>query len=108
MKKNWYHILNAVLPFSLLLVFAVSFFASSKQKISISEKRKLATTPALNWKTWTDGSFAKNAEDYLADHFVERDKFIACSDFLKNHFGRARKAEEGKYIVLKKKKPAKP
>ena len=108
MKKNWYQLINIFLPFTVLLAFSVLFLVSPKQKISVGEKRKLAALPGLTWRSWTDGSFAKNTEDYLADHFVQRDRFIACSDFIKNHYGVSRKPEEGKYILLKKKKPAKP
>lgn len=106
MRKNWHHILNTIFPIGLLAFLAVLFSMMGKKEISTSEKRKLAAFPALNWQTWTDGSFTRTLEDYIADHFVYREDIIAGTDGIKNAFGIARKSNEGKFIAIKKKKAA--
>lgn len=103
MRENRYHIINSLVPGLFVVVFLVLFIVSPKQKISTDEKRFLEAEPVLNWTTWTNGSFAKGAENYLADHFAFRKELLAISDFFKNHEGIPRESTEGKFIVIKKK-----
>lgn len=64
-----------------LLVMMVLFFALPKQKESVNEKRKLEETPQFSWKTLSDGTFGKNVETYLSDHFAGRDFFVGLNAY---------------------------
>jgi len=107
MRENRFHIINAIIPALLIIVFLVFFILTPKQKISLEEKRKMAAVPELSWTSWINGSFAAGSEDYIADHFAFRNELLTFSDFLKNHEGIARKSPEGRFVIIKKRQALK-
>ena len=66
-----------------LTTFGVLFFILPEEKISDSEKRKLAPFPALTQKSLLSGDYMDSLDIYTADHFPFRSTFISVSDQLK-------------------------
>ncbi len=85
MKKR--NIIAIVLFCSFLLVMALGFFVP-KPAFSEMEKRYLAEPPALSWKTVLDGTWGKQAEDYLIDHILGRNFFVGIHAYVELLAGR--------------------
>ena len=62
------------LVFGCLVALSLLFVFGPKEKISISEKRSLATLPALTWDSYISGAFSKGMQGYINDHFPFRAK----------------------------------
>lgn len=69
----------------LAAVFALSvlFFVLPKAARSENEKRVLAERPKLSFSAVADGSFSKQLDSYLADHFPFRDLFVGVNSYAK-------------------------
>ena len=78
--KTRFDILNVITPFVLVVVVLVLTLSTKKEAVSDLEKRKLAELPQFNLKNWLNGSFASSVDDYLADHVIYRNSFIALAD----------------------------
>lgn len=57
-------------------VFALLFVFLPKEEVSELERRPLSGTPALSADTLFSGTFGKNAETYLSDHFPARSTWV--------------------------------
>ncbi|MBS3913003.1 MAG: hypothetical protein KG003_00740 [Bacteroidetes bacterium] len=88
MKKIPYssllHYLNLILFIGVSTAFGVMFFVLQKQKVSIIEKRDLATFPEFNEKEMWKGNYTRDLDAYVADNFPFRDDWIEFSYFLRN------------------------
>jgi len=71
-----------------LLVIAVLMFALPQKSYSENEKRVLADFPELTLEAVTDGSFGKELETYLSDHFPFRDAFVGIHSYMNLLLGR--------------------
>lgn len=85
-----------VLFMTLLVGTSVLLLALPKKEMSETENRVLAKPPVLSLETLADGSFMKNFETYLSDHFPFRDKVIKAKTTVDRAFGK--KEENGVYI----------
>ncbi|MGN0464541.1 MAG: DHHW family protein [Acutalibacteraceae bacterium] len=85
-KKKRKALLSAVF---LIFVFslAVLFFVLPKAERSQNEKRVLAGKPKLSLSAVADGTFSKELDDYLADHFPFRDVFVGVNSYAKLALG---------------------
>lgn len=59
-----------------LLLFTVLFWALPDRSFSEIENRSLATAPRFSWKRLASGDFADEVNDYFADQFPCRDRFV--------------------------------
>jgi hypothetical protein len=64
-----------IVVFAMLLAGGVVTAVAPDQKVSVSERRKLAAFPAFTWERLWDGSFFGDMEGYLTDQFVPRESW---------------------------------
>jgi hypothetical protein len=80
----------SVHDFRLILIFCgfitvmfLLFLALPKAGLSREERRALETAPQLTWRSVWDGSYERNAENYISDHFPLRKAWL----WLEAHYG---------------------
>jgi hypothetical protein len=81
------HIINIVVFCSLLLLGGVASVAMKKESISVMENRKLTTFPVYSDSSLWNGKYFKQIENYYADNFPMRNKWIDFSSSFRNKFG---------------------
>lgn len=69
----------------LIFIFSLSilFFALPKSERSENEKRVLAVKPDLSFSSVSNGTFSKELDTYIADHFPFRDIFVGINSYAK-------------------------
>lgn len=89
--SRWTRIVHGALISLLLMVLGILFLAEheSRQTVSETENRRLATWPELTQESVLDGSFARGIEAYVADHFPLREYFTQLATLVKTHRGLA-------------------
>jgi hypothetical protein len=75
-----------VLPV-LLTALGVAFFLVPAQQISDVEARALAPWPAWSFEALREGSWTRDVELYVADHFPARESFVAFTFGVRARFG---------------------
>ncbi len=81
------HIVNVVIFCGLLLFGAVASLAMKKDSVSVIENRKLAVMPVYSDSLFWSGKYFKRIEEYYADNFPLRDKWISFLDKFKSMIG---------------------
>lgn len=71
-----------------LWVFMIVFFMSPKSEYSENEKRVLQNMPEFTFNSLSNGSYGKNFEKYLSDHFSYRKFFIGFNAYYDLYSGR--------------------
>ena len=79
--------LEIVLVFGLIVGIALLFVFGPKEKISLSEKRTLATLPTLTWDTYISGDFSKGINLYINDHFPFRAEAVRLTEAFRYNLG---------------------
>ena len=79
--------LEIVLVFGLMVGITTLFVIHPKEKISLNEKRSLATLPALTWETYISGDFSKGINLYINDHFPFRSKAVRLTEIFRYNLG---------------------
>lgn len=69
-------IIHVFIYSSVLVLGMLSFVFSTKEKESILEKRKLAQKPSLTMKGILDGTWMRQYQKYMDDHFPWRSTFV--------------------------------
>ena len=69
-------IIHVFIYSSVLVLGMLSFVFSTKEKESILEKRKLAQKPLLTMKGILDGTWMRQYQKYMDDHFPWRSTFV--------------------------------
>lgn len=69
-------------------VFCLLYVVLPPQRFSANEKRVLQPAPALNSKNLFNGTFGKDFEGYLSDHFAGRDFFVGLNSYYNLGIGR--------------------
>lgn len=89
--SRWTRVAHGVLISLLLTVLGIMFLAEyeSRQTVSETENRRLATWPELTQESVLDGSFARGIELYVADHFPLREYFTQFATLVKTNRGLA-------------------
>lgn len=77
----------SIIFLTFLVAVAILFGVLPQKDYSENEKRVLAETPALSLDSVTDGSYGKNLETYLADHFPLRDLFVGVHAYWEQALG---------------------
>ena len=75
------------LIFGCMLAISLLFVFGPKEKISLSEKRTLATLPALTWDTYISGAFSKGMQGYINDHFPFRAQAVRLTEVFRYNLG---------------------
>lgn len=71
------HIVNVVIFCCLLLLGGIASLAMKKQTVSVMENRKLAAFPKYSDSSFWSGKYFKQIDEYYADNFPLRDKWIS-------------------------------
>ncbi|MCF8221022.1 MAG: hypothetical protein K9I97_06015 [Cryomorphaceae bacterium] len=96
--------INVFLFFIVVLGFPMAYFVMPKADKSNSEKRKLATFPSFNSEAYLAGTWTKQVDEYIDDHFPFRTNFISSTDYFHAAKGFQLKHSE-RVVVLPKKQP---
>jgi hypothetical protein len=72
-------IIHVFLYSGLLVLGMLSFVFSTKEKVSTSEKRKLAQIPELSFKGVLEGTWMHSYQKYMDDHFPWRSSFVSLA-----------------------------
>jgi hypothetical protein len=75
------------LVFGCLVAISLLFVFGPKEKISLSEKRTLATLPVLTWDTYISGAFSKGMQGYINDHFPFRAQAVRLTEAFRYNLG---------------------
>ncbi len=75
------------LVFGCLVAISLLFVFGPKEKISLSEKRTLATLPALTWDSYISGAFSKGMQGYINDHFPFRAQAVRLTEVFRYNLG---------------------
>lgn len=81
------HLANVAVFCSLLFLGGIASLAMKKDSVSVMENRKLATFPVYSDSALWSGQYFKNIEQYYADNFPLRDKWISFSNSFRSRFG---------------------
>lgn len=73
-----------------VILFAVSFLSliGKDREYSANENRYLTTKPQFSWSSLMDGKFMDDAEAYLSDQFLLRDKLVSLRTNIDVFFGK--------------------
>ncbi|MFY9138344.1 hypothetical protein, partial [Zwartia sp.] len=73
-SRSTHHAFHALMVIGLISVFGVLFALTLRlnQSVSELENRRLANWPTLSSQTLLDGSYSRDIEKYVADHFPGR------------------------------------
>ncbi|NJK32998.1 MAG: hypothetical protein HC927_11630 [Deltaproteobacteria bacterium] len=72
---------------------------TDEPEISEDENRTLASMPELRWSAIVDGSFSTGVDEWVADHFPVRDRFMAAHFWLEERRGFRPEQEVAFYAV---------
>ncbi|MEY3672997.1 MAG: hypothetical protein RI904_2654, partial [Pseudomonadota bacterium] len=91
LASRWTRVVHGLLICLLLTALGIIFIAeyASRETVSATENRRLATWPELTQESVLDGSFARGIEAYVADHFPLRDYFTELATLVKTNRGLA-------------------
>ena len=91
LASRWTRVVHGLLTCLLLTALGIIFIAeyASRETVSATENRRLATWPELTQESVLDGSFARGIEAYVADHFPLRDYFTELATLVKTNRGLA-------------------
>jgi hypothetical protein len=81
------HVVNVAVFCGLLLIGGIASLAMKKEKVSAMENRKLATFPKYTDSALWSGDYFRKIDEYYADNFPFRDKWINLSGRFKNSIG---------------------
>lgn len=95
MKRQKENLIITVLFCGVIALFFLLFWVLPKETSSLEERRVLAEAPQLSLGAVLDGSFEKESETYLADHFPCRKFFVGAYRYLQSYTGR--NGESGVY-----------
>ncbi len=72
---------------TVLIALGVAFVFVPPQQISEVEARSLAPFPAFSWQALREGTWTRDIELYVADHFPGREHFVAFTFGVRARFG---------------------
>ena len=81
------HLVNVIVFCGLLLLGGVASLAMKKANVSEIENRKLTQFPAFTDSAFWSGKYFKQIENYYADNFPLRNKWISAATSFKNKLG---------------------
>ncbi|MEO5946601.1 MAG: DHHW family protein [Chitinophagaceae bacterium] len=81
------HIINVIVFCIIMVLGGLASLAMKKKDVSEMENRKLTKFPVYSDSALWSGKYFKNIENYYADNFPYRDRWIAFSSQFKNKLG---------------------
>ncbi len=81
------HLVNVIVFCGLLLLGGIASLAMKKANVSEIENRKLTQFPAFTDSAFWSGKYFKQIENYYADNFPLRNKWISVATSFKNKLG---------------------
>lgn len=89
-KKDYskYECISAFIVTVILFLVSLLSLAGKDREYSENENRYLTTKPALSWSSLFDGKFMDDAEAYLSDQFLLRDKLVSTRTNIDVFFGK--------------------
>jgi hypothetical protein len=81
------HLVNVVIFCVILLLGGIASLAMKKQTVSVMENRKLAVFPNYSDSLFWSGKYFKQIDEFYADNFPMRDKWISFADKFKSNIG---------------------
>jgi len=93
------HKINVIGTFVLVLSLSLTYIFREKEVVSVSEKRVLTSLPRISWKFYLDGTFMKEHEKHINDHFPFRKTSILLAGFIRQNMGLQFKNSE-KIVVV--------
>ena len=82
----------------ILFIVLISNVIKKDEEISISERRKLAKFPTINFENLSSGKVAENIDKYTVDQFILRDNFRSIKSFWSNYIYR-KKDNNGLFLI---------
>ncbi len=98
--------INVFLFILFILGFPLVYFLLPKAVNSDNEKRKLATFPIFNSVDYLAGTWTKQVDKYIDDHFPFRTSFISSTDYF--HAAKGFQLKNSERVVVLPKRRAKP
>ena len=80
--KQWKQIISAIVFVAFLIVGAGAFILLPKAAISAHEKRVLSAFPKPELSAIADGSYGRQLETYLSDHFPARQFWVGVHSYM--------------------------
>ena len=77
--------INVILFLIVIFGMGIGLFVFPKEKISVSEKRRLADIPTFSFKNYINGKWIDSMDHYIDDHFPFRAGFISSSEIGRAH-----------------------
>ena len=98
--------INVFLFFIFVLGFPLVYFLMPKAVKSDNEKRKLANFQSFNSKEYLAGTWTKQVDKYIDDHFPFRSSFISSTDYF--HAAKGFQLKNSERVVVLPKRRTKP
>ena len=73
-----------IIALSVELICTVS---GKKDDFSLNENRQLASFPEFSFSALKDGSYGKQLNEYITDHFFMREKWVSAQAYIKSDMG---------------------
>ncbi len=86
-SPRYLQIINAALFVGLLTIGGIASLTMKQATISVDENRKLTEFPAFSDSAFWSGKYFKQMENYYADNFPWRDKWISSATAFKTKLG---------------------
>lgn len=80
MTKKYANIYISIIS-AVVLVTAILLSVLPKSKFSEREKRALTEMPKISYRNFSDGTFLRDIDTYLCDHFPLRDRLVELNAF---------------------------
>ena len=83
-----YECLSALIVTVILFIVSLLSLVGKDREYSENENRYLTTKPQFSWSSLMDGKFMDDAEAYLSDQFLFRDKLVSLRTDIDVFFGK--------------------
>lgn len=70
--------ITAIIILALISVMLILTISGKKEDFSLSENRELASFPEFSISALADGSYGKQLNEYMTDHFFRREKWVSA------------------------------
>ena len=74
-----------IILWAILVIFNL---IAPKETFSEAENRNLATWPKFTWEKLVDGTYAKQMEEYINDHFIFRKEWVSLKTITERAIGK--------------------
>jgi hypothetical protein len=98
--------INVILFALCVFGFPIVYFMLPTQTVSVAEKRKLAHFPQFTMENYLSGTYTKQVDEYIDDHFPFRSAFIATTPYF--HEAKGFQLPDAERVVVIKKNKAEP